>query len=69
MKMTIVCDSIDEIRLENYEAQVTFGKVTSIDYDFRDIDTLVEMIGVDKILDAIDRDKVLNHFGIFEDED
>ncbi len=69
MKMTIVCESIDEIRLENYEAQVTFGKVTSIDYDFRDIDTLVEMIGVDKILDAIDRDKVLNHFGIFEDED
>ncbi len=69
MKMTIVCESIDEIRLENYEAQVTFGKVTSIDYDFRDIDTLVEMIGVDKILDAIDRDKVLSHFGIFEDED
>jgi len=69
MKMTIVCESIDEIKLENYEAQVTFGKVTSIAYDFRDIDTLIEMIGVDKILDTIDRDKVLNHFGIFEDED
>ena len=67
--MTIVCESIDEIRLENYEAQVTFGKVTSIDYDFSDIETLVEMIGVDRILDAIDRDKALNHFGIFEDED
>jgi len=69
MKMTVVCESIDEIRLENYEAKITFGKVTNIDYDFRDIDTLVEMIGVDKILDAIDRDKALRHFGVFEDED
>lgn len=69
MKMTVVCESIDEIRLENYEAQITFGKVTSIDYDFRDIDTLVEMIGAEKLLDAIGRDNALDHFGIIEIED
>lgn len=69
MKMTIVCESIDEIRLENYEAQVTFGKVTSIDYDFRDIDTLVEMIGADNLLDAIGKRKAIDYFDIIESED
>ena len=67
--LVVTCDKISEVDFKNYEGVVTLEKVSAVDIDGYNIETLVELIGKDRVLDAIGKQDALDHFGIEEKED
>ena len=64
--LTVTCESIGGVEFKNYEGIVTLEKVIDIDIENYNIESLIQMIGEDRILDTIGRESVIDYFDIEE---
>jgi hypothetical protein len=65
----VTCENIGGVEFKNYEGIVTLEKVQNVDIDSYNIEALVEMIGQDRVLDAIGREAVIKYFDIEEKDE
>lgn len=67
-KLELTCEKIETINPGHYDMNIDMRKISHIEISNNDIPDLVELVGMDRILDFIGEDKARDYFGI-EDED
>ena len=68
LSLTVTCEKIGEIKIDSYEVSITLDKITAVDVSEYQIDELIELVGYDKILKSLGKDRCVDYFGIEEVE-
>lgn len=69
MRITLAFETLEELKFEHYKGVITLDKVREINIDSYNIDELIELIGEDKLIEAIGRSSFERHFCIDTGED
>jgi len=68
MKITIQFEKLESLEFQNYEGLICLDKINNIEIERYNISELIEFIGKDLIIEAIGKDRFLEHFNIEEAE-